>query len=211
MKTVLRVLFAALLMLCALPLRAQTVHLMLPSGLEGRAAYHAGRPGQGAVLLHGFLQTGDFSTLRQLYDGLAEAGYTVLAPTITLGVPDRKENLDCGSLHLNQIDDEAAEVQAWFQWLTRRGAGPVYALGHSYGARLMIIWASAHPDDRVRGLLGVSLIGADPNLARAWTGRLEKAGAQVTVLPAASHFMNGLHQFALLDWVLARLRDTGRS
>ena len=35
--------------------------------------------------------------------------------------------------------------------------------------------------------------------------------AQVTVLPAASHFMNGLHQFALLDWVLARLRNRGPS
>lgn len=281
MKTVLHALLAALLSFCALPLRAQTVHLMMPSGMEGRAAYHAGHPGQGAVLLlHGFLQTGDFSTLQQLYEGLAEAGYTVLAPTLTLGVPDRKDSLDCGSLHLNNIGDEVGEIQAWVHWLARQDTGPIYLLGHSYGARLMILWAGLHPDGRVRGLLAISLVGghpsgsrlatlrrrmrrlpptrlvreplsfcrrytapaaaylshlrwddrcllnaaarlrvpffvvlggADPNLTHAWAGRLEKAGARVTLLPAASHFMNGLHQFALLDWVLARLRDTGQS
>ena len=281
MKSIFRAILAALLLFCALPLRAETVHLMMPAGIQGRAAYHAGHPGQGAVLLlHGFLQTGDFSTLRQLYDGLAGAGYTVLAPTITLGVPDRKESLGCDSLHLNEIGDEVAEVQAWLQWLTRHSTGPIYVLGHSYGARLMIIWASGHPDDRVRGLLAVSLIGsrpsgarldslrrrirrlpptqlvreplffcrrytapaaaylgylrwddrrmlntvaqlripldvvlgsADRSLPRHWPARLDGAGAHVTVLPKASHFMNGLHQFALLDWVLDRLRDTGHS
>lgn len=281
MKSIVRVTLAALLLFCVLPLRAETVHLTMPSGIQGRAAYHAGRSGQGAVLLlHGFLQTEDFSTLRQLYDGLAEAGYTILAPTLTLGVPDRKESLDCDSLHLNEVGDEVAEVQAWFQWLARHGTGPIYVLGHSYGARLMIIWASGHPDDRVRGLLAISLIGsrpsgprldalrrrirrlpptqlvreplsfcrrytapaaaylgylhwddrrmlgavahlrapldvllggADPNLPHHWPARLDGAGAHVTILPRASHFMNGLHQFALLDWVLDRLHDTGQS
>lgn len=278
MKSIVRGILTIWLLLGALPLRAETVHLMMPSGIEGRAAFLAGRPGQAAVLLlHGFLQTGDFSTIQQLYGELSEAGYTVLAPTITLGVPNRRRSLDCGSLHLTEIGDEVAEVQAWVEWLDQHSSGPIYLLGHSQGARLMIIWASQHHGERVRGLLGVSLIGgkpssrqaetlrrrirrlpptqlvreplsfcarytapaaaylgylrwddkhilraaahiqppldvvlggADPNLAPGWPARLRGAGVRVTVLPRASHFMNSLHQFTLLDWVLAQLRGT---
>ena len=267
---------ALLLLLCSLPLWAETVHLRMPSGIPAQASFHAGNTGQGAVLLlHGFLQAGDFSTLQQLHDELAEAGYTVLAPTITLGIPDRHESLGCGSLHLTEIGDEVAEVQAWVTWLKQHSTGPIYLLGHSHGARLMVIWASRHRAHRVRGLLAVSLTGgkpsarqeralrhrlgqlpptqlvheplsfcprytapaaaylgylrwddtrvlrtiahlrppvavilggADPNLPHDWVARLRHAGARVTVLPHASHFMNSLHQFALLDWVLAQLK-----
>ncbi len=68
--------FAAVLhaLLSALA-RAKTLHLAMPSGIVGRAAFHAGRPGQAAAPLpHGFSPTGNFATLQQLRGESANAG-----------------------------------------------------------------------------------------------------------------------------------------
>lgn len=61
-------------------------------GIPASADYLSGEPGKPAVLLlHGFLQTRDFPTVATLARGLQDAGYTVLAPTLSLNIPTARK------------------------------------------------------------------------------------------------------------------------
>lgn len=69
---------------------AGVVDAQLPSGKMASASYQAGNKDQPAVLvLHGFLQTRAFPTVTSIVEAVSTAGYTTLAPTLTLGISRR--------------------------------------------------------------------------------------------------------------------------
>lgn len=156
------VLLAALACLLA-PLPAFAGHgkaadARLPSGAVVSAKFHAGNRGRPAVLvLHGFLQTSDFPTIASMTDALATAGYTVLAPTLSLGISRRNKSLPCEAIHLHSLDDDAAEVAFWVRWLVQKGYGHVVLVGHSFGNLQLLTYLERNPSPAVKQVLMISL------------------------------------------------------
>lgn len=260
--------------------QAEIVTLAVNGKLTARAEYHAGKPDKPAVLmLHGFLQTHEFPTTQRLANNLASEGYTVLSPTLSLNIPNRRQSLSCEAIHTHTLDGAVRELQVWLDWLKKRRKS-VVLLGHSFGSVHLLAYLQAHPDPAVRKLIGVSIIegrlyageqkreqiirqlramsrsqnmaivkhqftfckqlqgtprsllsylewsperilssinqaplpmtfivGSEDDLfGPDWIDRLRLTRAKVVTVEGADHFMDGEHEFTLLDDVLAELK-----
>lgn len=138
---------------------AEPVELVMPNKLTALAEYRKGELGKPTVLLmHGFLQTHEFPTIHRLTEGLASAGYSVLAPTLTLGVTHRKQSLACEAIHTHTMLDGAREIARWVEWLKSRKTTSIVLVGHSFGSVETLAYLSSHRDPQVRKLIGVSAV-----------------------------------------------------
>lgn len=141
------------------------VEARLPSGKVVTAAFHAGKDGLPAVLvLHGFLQTRDFQTVASVRGALTTAGYTVLVPTLSLGISGRNRSLPCEALHLHSLDDDVDEVDYWVKWLARKGHPRVILVGHSFGNLQLLTYLGRTPSRGVTKLVMVSLTDVEVKL-----------------------------------------------
>ena len=140
---------------------AETVQQTPRPGIPLSAEYLAGNRAKPAVLLlHGFLQTRDFATVANLARGLNDAGYPVLVPTLSLGIPNRKQSLACEAIHKHAMADDVTEIARWVAWLKARGHGQILVFGHSFGSLQGLAYLSGKPDPAVKGYIGISLIEA---------------------------------------------------
>ncbi len=129
----------------------------LPSGLIAHADYRAGSPDRPAVMvLHGFMTTQNFSTIRTIVNELNESGYTVLAPTLTMGIDQRRRGLPCGAIHTHTMDADLAEVSWWVDWLAAHHQGPLVLIGHSSGSLQSIAYAADKPSAQLRMVIATS-------------------------------------------------------
>ncbi|HWR75732.1 MAG TPA: alpha/beta fold hydrolase [Thiobacillus sp.] len=136
----------------------RVVEAKLPSGKIVSADFHGGKSGLPAVLvLHGFLQTHAFPTVASTRDALATAGYTVMAPTLSLGISRRNKSLSCEAVHLHTLDDDAAEVAFWVRWLVRKGHTRIILVGHSFGNLQLLSYMSHAPAPAVKQVVMISL------------------------------------------------------
>jgi pimeloyl-ACP methyl ester carboxylesterase len=155
--------FLLCLLLSALPasVHASIAQLEMRPGITASAEYLAGQHDKPAVLLlHGFLQTREFPTVAILARGLHDAGYSVLSPTLSLGIPDRAQSLACEAVHTNSLDDDAAEIAHWVVWLKAHGHRSIVLVGHSFGSLQLMAYLTNHPDTAVKAYIGASLIEA---------------------------------------------------
>lgn len=157
-----RRLLSGVLLLCLAQhaARADVVDLALPGGVTGTAWYQAGNQGPALLLLHGFLQTRDYLTVRALAASLSEQGYTVLLPTLSLGIDRRRNSMSCEAVHTHTLDGDMAEVRAWVGWLKAHGHKDVRLIGHSHGSVLLLAYAGS-ADAGVQQLIATSLIGVE--------------------------------------------------
>lgn len=153
----------------------QRVEARLPSGMVVTAAYSSGKPAQPAVIvLHGFLQTRDFPTVVNLAEALSEAGYSVLAPTLSLGISKRARSLPCEAVHTHTLDQDVAELAFWTQWLKNKGHQRIVLIGHSFGSLQILEYLVRRPDPAVGKALLLSLTDVEtsqPAAVRAQTVR----------------------------------------
>lgn len=148
------------------------VEARLPSGTVVGANYHPGRTQLPAVLiLHGFLQTRDFPTVASTMDALTSGGYTVLAPTLSLGVSRRNKSLPCEALHLHALEDDADEVAFWVRWLMSKGHTRIVLIGHSYGNLQLLAYLGRNPSPVVKQLLMISLTDVEAKQSAAQRAR----------------------------------------
>ena len=141
--------------------RAEIVQLEMRPQISATAEYLAGQRDKPAVLmLHGFLQTREFPTVATLARSLHDAGYTVLSPTLSLGIPNRRQSLACEAAHRHSMDDDVSEIARWVGWLKSRGHRSIVLVGHSFGSLQLLAYLSAHPDSAVKGYIGASLVEA---------------------------------------------------
>jgi len=140
------------------PALAEVVESKLASGIVAAAEYRKGLPEQPALLiLHGFLQTRDFPIIRSLTEGLAGSGYTVLAPTLSLGIGKRGKSLSCEAVHTHIMENDIGEVAHWVDWLQSRGHKNIVLIGHSFGGVDLAAYVDAHPNPAVQKLILFSL------------------------------------------------------
>ena len=268
-----------LLLLLPQAAAAERARIELRNGLTAQAEYLSGKPTLPAVLvLHGFLQTHDFPTVATLARGLNDSGYTVLAPTLSLGVPNRKQSLACEAVHRHSLDDDLDEIDRWVKWLTSRGHRQIVLIGHSFGSMQLLAYLAGKPDPAVRGYIAASLtetqIGpisraelierledavargdhklvnqpisyckkypsnpaallsyvrwdqarlvkalnaykghkllimgdADVMIGRKWLSTLQESRTPMAIVKGAGHFMDGEHEFDLLEHSLTQLK-----
>ncbi len=128
---------------------ADTVELKLQNGVIATADFRAGKPSRPAILLlHGFLQTRNALPISPLANTLADDGYTVLVPTLTLGINQRAQSLDCEAPHIHTKEGDVAEIGYWTDWLARKGYKSIVLIGHSSGSLEILQYVSQNPDRR---------------------------------------------------------------
>src|SRR5574340_736580 len=151
------------LLLSAFPawVHAEIVQLQVRPGIQTSAEYLDGQRDKPAVLLlHGFLQTRDFPTVATLARGLHDAGYSVLSPTLSLGIPNRKTSLACEAVHAHGLNDDVAEIARWVAWLKSQGHRSIVLVGHSFGSMQLRAYLAVRPDSAVKAYIGTSLVEA---------------------------------------------------
>lgn len=165
-----RLLTSSLLMVLFLSLsaKAELVELSLTPELTVLADYQAGFSEKPALLLlHGFLQTHHFSTVSRLSAALGQSGYSVLTPTLSLNLDQRKQSLDCNAIHTHSMADDIGEIKRWLDWLEARGHQRVILIGHSFGSLQLTAYQTHYRDPRVSALILISLVHADQDLPAA--------------------------------------------
>jgi len=86
-----------------------------PLQTQAQADYLAGDANKPAVLiLHGFLTTNKFHTVVAMAKGLNDEGYSVLSPTLSLGINNRKSSIKCNSIHTHTLEQDLIEVKDLF-------------------------------------------------------------------------------------------------
>ena len=139
--------------------QAAIIDLEMRPGIRANAEYLVGDRSKPAVLLlHGFLQTREFSTVATLGSSLHDAGYAVLLPTLSLNIPNRKQSLVCEAIHQHSMGEDIAEITRWVSWLKSRGHQRIVLFGHSFGSLQLLAYLNAHPDPAVKAYVGTSLI-----------------------------------------------------
>ncbi len=173
---------AGLLLIClsASSVYAQTVEAILPNGIVATADFRPAAPARPAiVLIHGFLQTPNYLTTISLANAVADAGYTLLAPTLSLGINKRRKSLPCEALHLHTLQDDVKEIAYWVDWLATRGYRNIVMVGHSYGSLQSLVYVSGTPNTAVNKIIATSLVdfehSAGEDNARAQIGRAQAA------------------------------------
>lgn len=272
--------FLFCLLISGLPVwaHADIVRLEMRPNIGASAKYQAGQRDKPAILLlHGFLQTREFPTVATLARGLHDAGYTVLTPTLSLGIPNRRQSLACEAVHRHSLDDDIHEIAHWVDWLKSRGHRSIVLAGHSFGSLQLLAYLSTRPDKTIKAYIGASLIetqigaaprpaliaelenrtldkrpalvtqslsfckkytstphavlsyvrwdqvrtltavkdapikvqlimgAADNMIEHNWIYALRHVHAAMVVVPGANHFMDGEHEFDLLEHTLAFL------
>jgi pimeloyl-ACP methyl ester carboxylesterase len=202
----------------------------------------------------------------------------VLSPTLSLGVPNRKQSLACEAVHRHSLDEDLYEVDRWVKWLTSRGHRHIVMVGHSFGSMQLLAYLAGKPDPAVRGYIAASLIeaqigstpraeliarlqaavargdlklvnqpvsfckkypsspaallsyvrwdqarildalntykgekllvmgDADAVIGRKWLSMLQHNGTPMVIVKGAGHFMDGEHEFDLLDHSMTLLK-----
>lgn len=145
---------------------ADTLRLRSPAGKFLNADYLRGDPKRPAiVVLHGFLQTYDFLTTQSIIHSLSSLGYTVVGPNLSLGVPDRRQSMQCQAPHNHRLDDDLREIDFWVEWLHRQGYARVILVGHSWGSQHGLAYVEAYPKAPVAAVVAVSLVRAEQKAA----------------------------------------------
>jgi pimeloyl-ACP methyl ester carboxylesterase len=125
---------------------ADEITIPLSSGNKALADFRPGEPGKPAIfLLHGFLQTYHFSTIQLIAEALADNGYTVLAPTLTLNIDQRRNGLGCEAIQNHTVADGNREIADWLAWLKHQGYPHIIAIGHSSGSMQLLSYLGTQP------------------------------------------------------------------
>jgi len=139
-------------------LQAEEISVALPGGLKGLADYHPGTPKKPAVLvLHGFLQNHLFSTVRLIVDEVADAGYPVLSPTLTLNIDQRQNSLTCDAIQNHSVKQATQEIRAWVGWLKQQGHTQIILIGHSTGSDNLLSYLQSDTDPAILAFIATSI------------------------------------------------------
>lgn len=152
----------AWLLLLAVPVAASAgsarIELRLQPGLTAESEYWPGEVDKPAVLvLHGFLATREFPTVRRLAQSLADEGFSVLAPTLSLGLNRRRQSVACEAIHTHTMTQDVEELRAWTRWLKQHTGKVPVLVGHSAGGVHLAALLDSLPPVEIERAILVSL------------------------------------------------------
>lgn len=159
MPRALNLLLSICILLVTTSAAAEIVELKTAEKLTAQATFLEGdNDANPVMILHGFLQTREFPTVNRLVTSLNESGYTVLAPSLTLGINKRKKSLACEAIHTHNTNSDAAEVTQWVDWLSKKTGKPVILIGHSSGTQTLLKYMTGHENPPVKKVIFISMI-----------------------------------------------------
>ena len=137
---------------------AEVVNTISNTKLQATAEYLEGSQKKPAILiLHGFLTTNKFHTVVSIAKGMHDEGFSVLTPSLSLGINKRKNSIKCNSIHTHTLKNDVDEVGAWIDWLENKGYKEVILVGHSAGSLTLLEQARISNDKRIKSLIFTSL------------------------------------------------------
>lgn len=137
---------------------AEVIEKKLSNGQIITAEFNKGDPSQPAIfLLHGFLQTREAHTVERIYNSLIDNDFTVLSPTLSLGISHRELSLACEAIHSHTIQSDAAEIELWSRWLHKKTGKKVILIGHSAGSVVELSYLNDYPHKHVDQGIFISL------------------------------------------------------
>ncbi len=145
-----RILVAALALLVSAPLAAEEVRLQ--QGDLTLVAKRVGGTASGPVflILHGTWAHYGMEIIQALQAGLAERGYSSLAPNLSLGLDARTGFRSCDGNYPMRHDAAVQELAAWVELLEGEGVQELVLVGHSRGGAQVALYLQA-PASIVRG------------------------------------------------------------
>lgn len=177
------------------PLHAtEVIELEVAPGIIATANYQQGDGDKPAILfVHGWLQTREFFTIARLSDALSGSGFTILAPTLSLGINRRAKSLPCESIHSNSINDDISEIDQWATWLSNKTKKPIIIMGHSMGATELIAYLEKYPNAPVNQIVLISIGPIGPGWPENHANYFDRKRAENTV--AAGY--QGISEYAI--------------
>lgn len=146
--------------------QSQIITLPMPDKISAYGEFYPGEQDKPAILiLHGFLLTHNFLTVKRLAESLHDSGYTVLAPTLSLGINKRKTSLSCEAIHSHSLNDDLLELNQWVNWLKNKTHKDIILMGHSAGSSLIIAYIHKYNDTGIKHIVFLSMpnFGGYPN------------------------------------------------
>ena len=158
--------FAAWFLFAGLPARADTLRVQAPDGKYLNAEYLAGDTRRPAiVVLHGFLQTHQFLTTQSIINSLSARGYSIIGPTLSLGVSHRLQSMQCQAPHNHTFENDLREIDFWVGWLRKQGHPGVILVGHSWGSQHALGYVETYAQTPVSAVIAISLVRAEQTAA----------------------------------------------
>jgi pimeloyl-ACP methyl ester carboxylesterase len=137
---------------------AQTIELETKERYLATASFLEGEADKKNLLvLHGFLQTNNFSTVKRLADSLHESGYSVLSPTLSLGMHRRRQSLPCEAIHTHSTQTDTDEIKQWVEWLYNKRGKKVTLIGHSSGSITLLNYLDTYGTKFVERIILISM------------------------------------------------------
>lgn len=195
MKLWLVLTFSFLVLITSTPrVFALTVTSAIPPGaLQAQAEYLQGDSDKPAVLiLHGFLTTNRFHTVRSMAQAFHDAGYSVLTPTLTLGITQRQQSVKCNSIHTHTLEQDIHEVETWIEWLKNQGHQKTVLVGHSSGSQELLAMLAEHEHPEVPFVIFTSMFylsGPELGISDADIAKAEAAQQQQRPTPHKYSFL----------------------
>lgn len=137
---------------------ADQVTIKLNEKIKAIADYYNPDSKKPAILiLHGFLQTYQFSTVQYIASELIDNDYPVLTPNLSLNINKRNGSLSCEARHSHTSNDGNIEIEQWIQWLIKQDHSKIILIGHSTGSNQILSYANNNPHTSVLGLIVTSI------------------------------------------------------
>ena len=93
------------------------------------------------LILHGMMAHNRMEIIEASQQALLENDHSSLAITLSLGFDNRRGFADCMLPQTHTIEDALGEIDAWVQWLVKKGASKIVLMAHSRGANQMMVYA----------------------------------------------------------------------
>jgi len=136
---------------------ASEITLQLPNKISVNADFRPGHKDNPAVfLLHGYMATYNLNIIQLIADELEANSYTVLAPTLSLNINNRRAGANCEAVHNHTMESDIQEIAWWVDWLKAQGYDKLILTGFSTGALQVAIYLSHYQSDAIKKVVLVS-------------------------------------------------------
>ncbi|MCW8931449.1 MAG: alpha/beta hydrolase [Gammaproteobacteria bacterium] len=175
------------------PAFGEIIQLKISDKITANAEYYPGETNKPYIfILHGFMQTHSFPTVKRLAESLNESDYNVLTPSLSLGISHRKKSLACEAIHTHSLEKDVYELEKWITWLEKQSNQPIILIGHSAGSIHLANYLSKHPSNKIKQIIFIAI----PNF------NIESHADQINQLKIKAEELvlnknNSLHDFKL--------------
>lgn len=175
------------------PVMGEIIQLNLSDKITANAEYYPGEKNKPLVLiLHGFMMTHNFPTVKRLAESLNESGYNVLTPSLSLGISQRKKSMACEAIHLHSLEQDIQELEQWVKWSEKKTDKDIILIGHSTGSIHLANYLSNHPDDQIAQVIFIAMPDFNMSNRKKQIDELQKNAQQLVLNNNQS-----LHDFTL--------------